>query len=54
LGFLAETRIHHPALTAACRFHRTLGYTRLDPSLPCPNLVTSWNLWVPTGCKASP
>jgi predicted transcriptional regulator of viral defense system len=54
LGFLAETGIHHAELTAACRFHRTLGYTRLDPSLHCPNLVTSWNLWVPAGWKANP
>jgi predicted transcriptional regulator of viral defense system len=51
LGFLAETRLHDPELVVACRMHLTQGYARLDPSLPCPNLVTAWRLWVPTRWK---
>jgi predicted transcriptional regulator of viral defense system len=51
LGFLAETRLHDRELVVACRAHLTKGYARLDPSLPCPSLVTAWRLWVPTRWK---
>jgi predicted transcriptional regulator of viral defense system len=47
LGYLAETRLHDEKLSAACRDHLTQGYARLDPTLSCEKLVTSWRLWVP-------
>ncbi len=47
LGFLAETRLHDPALADACRTRLTQGYSRLDPALPSSRLHTAWRLWVP-------
>ena len=51
LGFLAQTRLHDEELAAACRERLTQGYARLDPALPCPQLVTAWRLWVPERWK---
>lgn len=51
LGFLAETRLHDEELAASCRKRLTQGYARLDPALPCPQLVTAWRLWVPERWK---
>lgn len=51
LGFLAETRLHDSKLADACRIRLTQGYTRLDPSVSCPKLVTAWHLWVPAHWK---
>ncbi len=51
LGFLAETRFHDQELIAACRERLTQGYARLDPALPCRQLVTAWRLWVPQRWK---
>lgn len=52
LGFLAETLVQDAALADACRAHLTLGYARLDPSLPSAKLVTTWRLWIPTHWEA--
>jgi len=51
LGFLAEARLHDAELAAACRARLTQGYARLDPALPCRQLVTAWRLWVPERWK---
>ena len=51
LGFLAQTRLHDEELAAACRERLTQGYARLDPALPCPQLVTAWRLRVPERWK---
>ena len=51
LGFLAQTSLHDYELAAACRTRLTHGYAKLDPSLLCQKLVTSWNLWVPARLK---
>ena len=51
LGFLAETRLHDGKLADACRTRLTQGYTRLDPALSSPKLVTAWRLWVPAHWK---
>jgi predicted transcriptional regulator of viral defense system len=51
LGFLAETRIQNEELAAACLARLTQGYAKLDPTLPCPQLVTPWRLWVPERWK---
>ena len=51
LGFLAETRLHHPELAAACRARLTQGYAKLDPALTCRHLMTAWRLWVPERWK---
>ena len=51
LGFLAETRLGDQKLADACRTRLTQGYTRLDPSLSSPRLVTAWRLWVPARWK---
>jgi predicted transcriptional regulator of viral defense system len=47
LGFLAETRLQHRELATACHERLTHGYARLDPTLSCDRLVTTWRLWVP-------
>src|ERR1051326_1083809 len=47
LGFLADTRLQDKKLAAACRARLTQGYTRLDPALTSPRLITAWRLWVP-------
>ncbi len=52
LGFLAEAQLHDDALAAACHARLTKGYTKLDTSLDCSQLVTAWNIWVPARWKA--
>jgi predicted transcriptional regulator of viral defense system len=47
LGFLAERLPGHEPLAVACRERLSQGTAKLDPSLPCPKLVTRWRLWVP-------
>ncbi len=47
LGFLAETRFHDREIADSCCARLTQGYARLDPSLSCTRLVTSWRLWIP-------
>jgi predicted transcriptional regulator of viral defense system len=47
LGFLAERLPGHNDLAVACRERLSQGTAKLDPSAPCPNLVTRWRLWVP-------
>lgn len=51
LGYLAETRLQDSQLATACRKRLTEGYTRLDPALSSPKLVTAWRLWVPARWK---
>jgi len=52
LGFLltklfpAETQ-----LIDFCRQHLTLGNAKLDPTLNCNKLITTWKLWVPANWK---
>lgn len=48
LGYLAETRLNDDKLSGACRNNLTQGYARLDATLSCDKLATSWRLWVPT------
>lgn len=47
LGFLAERHPLGSALAAQCHSHLTSGNALLDPSLPCPRLVTRWHLRIP-------
>ena len=47
LGFLAERQSGQEALAAACRERLSQGTAKLDPTVPCPRLVTRWRLWVP-------
>ena len=47
LGFLAERLPGQQELAAACRERLSQGMAKLDPSAPCPRLVTRWRLWVP-------
>ena len=47
LGYLAETRLNDEQLSLACASNLTQGYARLDPTLSCDKLATSWRLWVP-------
>jgi predicted transcriptional regulator of viral defense system len=47
LGYLAEKHLSDDELSAACRNNLTQGYARLDPTLSCNKLATSWRLWVP-------
>jgi predicted transcriptional regulator of viral defense system len=54
LGFLAERIPGHEALAAACRERLSQGTTKLDPSAPCPRLVTRWRLWVPPSWSQGP
>jgi predicted transcriptional regulator of viral defense system len=51
LGFLAEAHLHDEYLAAACRANLTRGYAKLDSTLDCNQLVTTWHLWVPERWK---
>ncbi|CAN5692493.1 type IV toxin-antitoxin system AbiEi family antitoxin domain-containing protein [soil metagenome] len=51
LGFLAAAQLNDATLAAACRTRLTKGYAKLDPTLSCSQLVTAWNLWVPSRWK---
>lgn len=54
LGFLAERRPGQQDLAAACRERLSQGTAKLDPSAPCPRLVTRWRLWVPPSWSPGP
>jgi predicted transcriptional regulator of viral defense system len=54
LGFLAERLPDQQDLAAACRARLSQGTAKLDPSAPCPNLVTRWRLWVPPSWSKGP
>ena len=49
LGFLAERHGRASMLIDAAKLRLTKGYTKLDPSLDCPKLITRWRLRVPSG-----
>jgi predicted transcriptional regulator of viral defense system len=53
-GFLAERLPGRQGLAAACRERLSQGTAKLDPSLPCPRLVTRWRLWVPPSWSQGP
>jgi predicted transcriptional regulator of viral defense system len=54
LGFLAERLSSQEDLAAACRERLSRGTAKLDPSAPCPRLVTRWRLWVPPSWSQGP
>jgi predicted transcriptional regulator of viral defense system len=47
LGFLAERLPGQEAIAAGCRERLSQGLAKLDPSAPCPRVVTRWRLRVP-------
>jgi len=49
LGFILE-RLFPEELDAiaVCRVRMTKGKVKLDPSLAADNLMTAWQLWVPS------
>jgi predicted transcriptional regulator of viral defense system len=51
LGFLAEQLPSGARLADMCWAHLTTGYALLDPGLPCPRIVTRWNLRIPQSWK---
>jgi predicted transcriptional regulator of viral defense system len=54
LGFLAERLPGHQDLAVACHERLSQGMAKLDPSAPCPRLVTRWRLWVPPSWAQGP
>ena len=54
LGFLAERLPGQQELAAACRERLSQGTAKLDPSAPCPNMITRWRLWVPPSWSKGP
>lgn len=54
LGFLAERLADRRDLAEACRERLSRGTAKLDPSAPCPRLVTRWRLWVPPSWSKGP
>ena len=54
LGFLAERNSGSSALVEACRKRLTQGNAKLDPTLPCPRLITRWRLFVPRSWAPAP
>ena len=54
LGFLAERSPGQQALAVACHERLSQGTAKLDPSAPCPRLVTRWRLWVPPSWSRGP
>jgi len=47
LGYLVECLKGDVRLIEDCRERLTTGNAKLDPSLPCPSLITKWRLFVP-------
>ena len=45
--FLAERTVKEDSLIKPCRERLTKGNVALDPTLPCPRIVTRWRLRVP-------
>jgi predicted transcriptional regulator of viral defense system len=54
LGFLAERLRGRQDLVEACHECLSRGTAKLDPSAPCPSLVTRWRLWVPPSWSHEP
>ena len=54
LGFLAERLPGRRDLAEACHERLSQGTAKLDPSAPCPSLVTRWRLWVPPSWSREP
>lgn len=54
LGFLAEAAGSAPRLVNECANRLTKGNAKLDPALECPQLVSRWQLWVPTFSVGGP
>jgi predicted transcriptional regulator of viral defense system len=54
LGFLAERLDGWQALAESCRERLSSGTAKLDPSAPCPRLVTRWRLFVPPSWSTRP
>jgi predicted transcriptional regulator of viral defense system len=54
LGFLAERLPGRQDLAVACHERLSRGMAKLDPSAPCPRLVTRWRLWVPPSWSQGP
>ena len=54
LGFLAERLPGQKDLAEACHERLSRGTAKLDPSAPCPSLVTRWRLWVPPSWSREP
>jgi predicted transcriptional regulator of viral defense system len=54
LGFLAERLPGRQELAAASRGRLSQGTAKLDPSVPCPRLITRWRLWVPPSWSEGP
>ena len=54
LGFLAERLRGRQDLVEACHERLSRGTAKLDPSAPCPSLVTRWRLWVPPSWSQGP
>ncbi len=54
LGFLAERVPGQQDLAEACHERLSQGTAKLDPSAPCPQLVTRWRLWVPSSWSRAP
>jgi predicted transcriptional regulator of viral defense system len=47
LGFLAERSQSGAKLIELCSARLTAGNAKLDPSMPCPRLVSKWRLFIP-------
>ena len=47
LGYLVDLYSFDAMLADACRSQLTTGLAKLDPNLPCPNIVTRWRLRIP-------
>lgn len=54
LGFLAEASSGAPQLVNECAKRLTKGNAKLDPALECPQLISRWQLWVPTFSVGGP
>jgi predicted transcriptional regulator of viral defense system len=54
LGFLAEASGDAPRLVDQCARRLTKGNAKLDPALECPQLVSRWQLSVPTFSVGGP
>jgi predicted transcriptional regulator of viral defense system len=54
LGFLAERWTGHQDMAVACHERLSQGTAKLDPSAPCPLMVTRWRLWIPPSWSQAP
>lgn len=54
MGFLVERYFpNQEVLINFCNKNITKGYSKLNPSVECTNLITKWRLWVPDSWKDS-